>query len=340
MFSSCGFEDTTEPRLIETIVEESVGYSIHTAVYFDFFDTLLYLRIFAQSREEFENYASAIYNEVERLHKLFDIFNEYEGISNIKTINQMAGIAPVVVDEDIFSLIEFGIEAYNHSGGAVNITMGGVLALWRDFLQGKTDSVPSIEVLEAYALLSNIKDIVLAQDESSVFLTRAGMRLDVGAFAKGYALEKVAALAIDLGLQSGIINMGGDMRLIGAPLDGRRAWVVGVENPLSDETGHFGTVEALDVAIATSGDYKRYTVYNDNKYHHIIDPNTLMPAQNFSSVTIIHPDARQAEFLSTAAFVLPLDDAVAVVKNFGGEGLWILPDGSYFFTDGFNLIKD
>ena len=325
-----GFAACLPNRLLFHI--EKGEHSLYSTAFFDIFDTLIFLRLFSPSQSEFERYADAIYSELLWLHKLFDIFSEHDGINNIATINKMAGIRPVTVDETLIELISEGIAVYHLSGGAVNIAMGPVLRLWHSFLIGEADSPPNIEALEAAKLLSDINDVII--DGNQVFLAQEGMSLDVGALAKGFALERAYSVASELGVTSGIISIGGDMVIIGSPLDGRETWAVGIENPTG---GLFATKHVVDTSIATSGNYQRFVIYGQNRYHHIIDPATLMPTTQFSSITVVHPSPRVAEFLSTAAFILPFVEGLELINEFGAEALWILPDGSYLRSDGFTF---
>jgi thiamine biosynthesis lipoprotein len=162
------------------------------------------------------------------------------------------------------------------------------------------------------------------------------MRLDVGALAKGYAVEKMIALLREAGLRSGLINAGGDVAMIGGPLDGRKTWNIGIHAPL-DEFSLSGTLDVLrltDGAVATSGNYQRYFVHDDKLYHHIIDPETLFPAEGVRSVTVLHSDLIFADILSTAAFILPQEKARRLVEEYGAEAIWILADGSVAETGG------
>ena len=314
---------------------EKARYSMYSTVFFDIFDTLVFLRIFAASHYEFERVADEIYNELLGLHRLFDIFNEHEGINNIATINRLAGIEPVTVSMNLLELIYAGIEAYHTSGGAVNIALGPALRLWHEFLTGASDSPPNLQALEAAKLLSNIDDVIIDWELGQIFLAYEGMSLDVGALAKGFALEIAANTARELGVTSGIISMGGDMVIIGRPLDGREYFTIGIENPHGD--GLFATKLLSNSAVATSGNYQRFIMYDGVRYHHIIDPSTLLPSSRFSSVTIVHNSPFASEFLSLAAFILPIDEGKRLAGELGAEALWILPDGSYITTDGFVL---
>ena len=314
---------------------EEVVYSLHSKAFFGIFDTVIFLRLFAPSEEAFELYANAIYEELHRLHVLFDIFNEYEGITNIASINRMAGVKPLTICADLFEFLTKAKAIYHKSSGSVNIAMGPVLRHWHKFITGESNLPPNKAELETAALLSNFDDVIFY--ENQVFLTKKGMSLDVGALAKGFALERIYLASKDLGIISGIISIGGDMLIIGYPLDGREFWSVGIEDQVG--AGLFGIKQISGTSIATSGINQRFKMYMDERFHHIIDPSTLMPKNQFSSLTIIHPSPWIAEFLSTAAFILPLQEGFKLVNEFDACALWIFPDGSYMHTDGFTFIE-
>ena len=311
---------------------------LFTYITLDYFDTVVQIRLFAKNHDEFDSYVQAIVGQIRHLHMLFDTFNEYEGINNLATINRMAGIAPVAVEREILELISWGIEAYHNSGGGVNIAMGAVFDLWRSFLQSTDGSAPpSLDVLSDAASTANFDDILLDFETQEVFLRRPGMSLDVGALAKAPALEAAEAIAREMGVVSGFIYIGGDIKFIGAPLDGRDAWLAGINHPQGWPDGVSGAVFAKDTTVVSSGDSQRRRLYDGNIYHHIIDMSTLMPARFYSHLVIVHKDARVSQFLSTAAFVLPSDDALFLVESHGAQALWITADGDYFTTNGFDL---
>jgi thiamine biosynthesis lipoprotein len=162
------------------------------------------------------------------------------------------------------------------------------------------------------------------------------MRLDVGAIAKGYAVQRAVGRVREAGLISGIINAGGNVAMIGAPLDGRKTWNIGVQAP---EPGNASTL--IDVlclsggSVVTSGNYQRYYMSGGKAYHHIIDPDTLRPAENMKSVTIVHPDSTVADILSTAAFIMPTEEARELIARCGAEAIWVADDGAKSATPGY-----
>ena len=304
----------------------------------DVFDTVTIVTAYCTNEAEFKKYVEVIRDEMRRMHHFFDIYNDYNGINNIKTINDMAGIAPVECAPEIIELINEGIEAYEESGGAVNIALGSVLRLWHDARDaaGRDPAgaaVPDMDALLAAVPHTDITKLVVDTDASTVYLEDAEMSLDVGAFAKGWAVERAARAAQEAGLKSGLISAGGNVLVIGAPLDGRDAWGVAIQNPNGGE--YYDVVAATDLAAVTSGDYERFFTVDGVNYHHIIDPVTLFPATHFRSVTILHPDSGIADMLSTPLFVLPYEQGAALAEKYSAEALWIHPDGTFSATDGY-----
>jgi len=167
------------------------------------------------------------------------------------------------------------------------------------------------------------------------------MSLDVGGLAKGFALDAIGDIAKDAGVTSFFVNIGGDTILGDGPVtaDGLGNWRSGVEAPLiGDEIFTRTTIDILhlqNIAIATTGDYRRFFTIEDEIFGHTIDPRTLRPANNYLSVTILHESAFVAEMLSTPAFILEIDEAKALLNSFGAHGLWVLPDMSAVATDGY-----
>ena len=284
---------------------------------------------------------------LEEYNKLYDIYFEYAGINNIKTINKNAGVKPVLVDERIIDLIEFGIEVYDLTGGEVNIAMGSVLKLWHDAREAAEDGVyylPDAKALSDAGLHTDINDIIIDREKSTVYLADPLMSLDVGAVGKGYATEMVAKIIEERGYTSFALNFGGNIRLIGdiPTTFGTRPFTIGITNPNKDATGYAAEILVSDTSIVTSGDYERYYTVDGVNYHHIIDKDTFMPSAYFRSVTIIIKDSGVADALSTALFSMPYDVGYALIDSISGaEAMWITTDGNTYMTDGFRaLISD
>lgn len=320
-------------------------YEKYTDSFFDTFDTVITVMGYTKSKEEFDSYVGKIKTEFIRLNKLYDIYNDYEGINNIKTINDNAGIKPVKVDKEIVDLIVFAKKWYETTGGKTNIAMGSVLKIWHDFrTEGKDNpeeaKLPPIEALKEAAKHTDINKVIVDEENSTVFLEDEKMSLDVGSVAKGYATELATKMIIKEGFTSGIINAGGNVRTFGKPLDGERDyWGIAVQNPdefiLSDDNSSLDTLFVSDKSVVTSGDYQRYYVVDGKVYHHLIDPNTLMPGNHFRAVAVVTEDSGLGDFLSTTVFLTPYEEGRKLVESLDGvEALWIKKDGTIEATEG------
>ncbi|MCL2580266.1 MAG: FAD:protein FMN transferase [Oscillospiraceae bacterium] len=348
LFGCVGQTAIPQPEQAPVVnADEGAVYQRYQRMVFDLFDTLIIVMGYAQSHEEFERWGDLIETELRRLHILFDIYNDYDGVNNLKTVNDRAGSEPVEVDTAIIELLTFAQQAYRESGGVVNVALGSVLRIWSVYRQAgiafpETAVLPSIESLQAAMAHTNIEDVVIDRENATVFLWDSEMSLDVGALAKGFAIQRAMELARAEGFFAGLINAGGDISMIGAPLSsGRDYWAVGVRDPATFELDSMYDVLHLsgETSVATSGNYQRFYMVDGVSYSHIIDPDTLMPADRHAGVTVIHPDAGLAEMLSTAIFILPQEEGARLLANFGGEGIWIFSDGSAVFTDGYIAIS-
>jgi len=320
-------------------------YEKYTESMLDVFDTVITLVAYTKDEAEFDRYYDYAYDRLHQLHKLYDFYNSYDGINNVVTINQNAGKAPVEADKDLIRMLKFAKDMAEKTGGRTNVAMGSVLSIWHDYREEGIDDpenarLPGMSALEEASRHTDISRMLIDEEAGTVYLEDPLMRLDVGAVAKGYATEIVAEELAEMGMVSGIISSGGNIRAIGKPLDGiRQRWGVGIQDP--DKSIFLGSDEDLldvvyinDGAVASSGDYQRYYIVDDIIYHHIIDPDTLMPANYYRAVTVLTDDAGLADFMSTALFLLPLDESRQLAKDMGVEAYWVLPDGSKDATEG------
>lgn len=320
------------------------GYSKYECDFSGVFDTYTVIIGYAKTEKEFTMYANEIYNKLEYLSKLYDIYNDYEGINNLKTINDNAGIRPVRVEPEIIELLKVCKRAYYDTDGAVDISLGPVLSIWHDYRDAglknpESAELPPMDLLtEAYEYC-NIDKIIIDEDAGTVYLEDAEMSIDVGAVAKGYAVDMAKEAAAAIGFKSGLISCGGNVCAIGAPLDGvREKWGVGIQNPQLDVYGNQNIIDTVfvnDLSVVSSGDYQRYYTVGGKAYNHIIDPRTMMPAEKYKAVTVVHNDSKTADILSTAIFILPYEDGHELLKKSGAEAMWIFHDESIKVTDGF-----
>lgn len=315
---------------------EEGGQKRYEASFLTLFDTVTTMVGYADSQETFTAQAQQIHDELLEYHQLYDIYNDYDGMNNLKTVNDNAGIAPVEVDARILDMLEFSKELYEKTGGRVNVAMGGVLSLWHDAREAGIEDpanayLPDQDALEEAARHADWSNVVIDEEAGTVYLADPDMSLDVGAIAKGYAVERVCETA-PAGM---LISVGGNVRATGPKPDGS-PWVVGIENPDGGDFLH--TLYVEDSSVVTSGDYQRYYLVDGQRYHHIIDPDTLYPATRWRSVSILCADSGIADGLSTALFTLSQEDGQKLLDAFDAEALWMTQDGELLYSPGFQAM--
>ncbi len=324
MFSSCN---------------RNSGLNRYQATFLTLFDTVTTITGYAENKEVFSETTQRIHDELEEYHKLFDIYNDYEGINNIKTINDNAGKAAVKVDNRIIDMLELAYEMYGYTGGMLNVAMGSVLSLWHDAREDGIENpeasyLPDAEALKGASYSMDIEKLVIDKENSTVFLADPGMSLDVGAIGKGYAVEAVCSSMEKDGLDHYVINVGGNVRTIGTKDDGN-GWKVGVEDPEGKDK-YLLYLSVSDKTVVTSGSYQRYFTVDGVKYHHIINPGSLYPENQYLSVTIISNDSALADALSTALFNMDQILGEKIIEGFQDtEAMWVYADGTKVFSSGF-----
>jgi len=314
------------------------GYKRYTYSFFDTFDTVVLVMGYAKNEREFTSWCDKIHSRFVELNNLYHRFWEFSGINNIATVNKNAGLAPVKVDPLILDMVEFGIEWYEKTDGQINITMGPVLQIWHEYISiysanSEGASLPSKESLEKAAENTDISDIVIDREASTLYLAKPGMALDVGAVAKGYAAQLVADEIYEAGFHSFAISAGGNIVCADAPLNNElNAWSVGIQNPFEDPTDPnsdiLGSALITNASMVTSGDYQRYYMVGEQRVHHIIDPDTLLPSYYYHSVTVVHEDSGIADCLSTALFCMVPDISKSFAEENDLKVMWVLDDGS------------
>ena len=310
----------------------------YTATFLTLFDTVTTIVGRAESEETFQEKAQKIHDELLIYHKLFDIYNDYEGINNLKTVNDNAGLAPVKVDGKIINLLSDCKRYYEMSGGRVNVAMGSVLKLWHEARNAGINDpanakLPAMEQLQAAKEHASIDALTIDEAASTVYLADSQMRLDVGAVAKGWASQKVAENA-----PSGmLISVGGNVCATGPKLSDGTPWVIGIQDP-NEPQKNLHTLFVDGGSVVTSGDYQRTYAVGGKRYHHIIDPDSLIPAEKWRSVTVLCGDSGLADALSTALFLMDREEGQALAEAMGAEAFWVNLDGEEFMTSGLSEI--
>lgn len=316
----------------------------YKATFFDVFDTYSEIVVYAQDETTAQKILDGAHAELLSYHQLYDIYNDYDGVNNVKTINDNAGIAPVVVDQRIIDLITFGKEMEVISNGRKNIAMGSVLRIWHDYREAGIDDpttakLPDMAALEAAAKHADINNVIIDPTAKTVYLSDPEMSLDVGSIAKGFSVERVAQSMIASGVTSAILSIGGNVRAIGTRGDGT-PWRVNIQNPDLTSDQALTTVDLENLSLVTSGSYQRYYTVDGKQYHHIIDPDTLMPAEYVRAVSVLTEDSGLGDALSMVLFNQSIENGKAFLKaNYPGvEALWVTLDGQIVRTDGFSAL--
>ena len=315
--------------------QEAPQQKQYTASFLDVFDTVTSITGKAENEESFRIETQAVHDALLEYHQLFDIYNDYEGINNLKTVNDRAGIAPVNVDSRIIALLKDCKIYYDLTGGMVNPAMGSVLQLWHvarnDGIHDPANAyLPKEESLQKAAQYMDFNAVVIDEAASTVYLSDENVQLDVGAIAKGWATQRVAEAAPE-GL---LISVGGNVCATGPKDTSGTPWVVGIQNPDGGDN-YLHTVYLTKGSLVTSGDYQRAYIVDGELYHHIIDPNTLYPSTLWRSVTILCDDSGLADALSTALFLLPLEEGQALLEKCGASAMWVDRNGEIFYSPGF-----
>ena len=309
----------------------------YNATFLTLFDTVTTIVGKADSQEVFSEKAKAVHDELLVYHQLFDIYNDYEGVVNLKTVNDNAGVQPVTVDRKIIDLLLDCKQYYALTGGKVNVAMGSVLYLWHVARNDGLDNpaaayLPDGEKLAEAAKHCNLDDVIIDEAASTVYIADPDLRLDVGAVAKGWATQRAAENAPE-GL---LISVGGNVCPTGPKDENGTPWVVGITDPNGGDYLH--TIYTTRSSVVTSGDYQRTYMVEGELYHHIIDPVTLYPSAYWRSVTIVCDDSGLSDALSTALFLLPLEEGKALLANCGAEAMWVDGEGQEFFSAGFEAL--
>ena len=330
--------------LFASCEEKSPQVEKFSAYSFDYFDTVTTVTGFAESQEAFDEVANAVLAELGEYHRLFTIYHRFDGLENLCTVNELVDgqHRTVTVDRRIIDLLLYAKDMYATTNGRVNIAMGSVLSLWHDYRtlgmeDPATAELPPMDTLTAASLHMDINCLVIDEAASTVHITDPGMKLDVGAIAKGYAVEMVARSLEEKGITGYVLNVGGNVRTVGPKADGQ-SWVVGIENPVdNEEKPYLAYLGLTGQSLVTSGSYQRYYLVEGKRYHHIIDAETLMPAEGFTSVSILTKSSADGDALSTALFCMSYEEGLALIESLPDtEAMWVFSDGREMTSSGFD----
>jgi len=291
-------------------------------------DTLVAINVVSDSDEKADKAMDSAFGEIENLDRMLNFFSAR---SELSMINKNAGLSPVRISAETLDIIENAINASKETGGAFDPTIGPEISLW-DFSAKK---MPDDESIKKKLRLVNYKKIMIDRERSTAYLKDKGMLIDLGGIAKGYASDKAVVELKKNGITSGLVSVAGDIKAFGLKPDGK-PWRVGIQNPRStgDHDEIMATIELNDMAISTSGDYKRFFMMDGKRYHHILDPATGYPAGGCRSVSIMAKDEVNTDSFSTGIFVLGPKKGMEVLKQMGFEGVIVDKNGGIYTTPG------
>ena len=318
---------------------DTVSKKRYQASFLTLFDTVTSIVGYAESEEEFEKIIDEIHDQLEVYHQFFDIYQTYEGVNNIKTINDQAGVAPVEVHPVLISFLQECKEYYEVTGGAVNVAMGSVLSLWHESRNAGIDDpehakLPDEEALQEAAKHCSFDTVIIDEEYSTVYLEDPQQRLDVGAIAKGWATQRVCE-----NLPAGfLVSVGGNVCASGPKPESGGSWVVGIQDPEGGTDDYLHTVYVNQESVVTSGDYQRYYTVDGKEYHHIIDPETLYPASNWKAVSIVCTDSGLGDALSTALFLLDREEGQKLLDKYDAQAMWVDLEGETYYSPGFKEL--
>lgn len=258
------------------------------------------ITVVTNSQDQGNHYINLAINEITRIEKLI---SSWDKNSQTSEINRNAGIKPVIVDEELFHLIQRTVKISKLTNGAFDISFASMDKIWH--FDGKMKEMPSEVEITASVSKVGYQNIILDKENSIVFLKLEGMKIGFGAIGKGYAADKAKDLLISKGVPSGIINASGDMNTWGKQPNGSE-WKVAITNPM-DKNKVFALLPITNGAVVTSGNYEKFVNFNGKRYTHIINPRTGYPSSGIISVTVFAPKAELADALATSVFVMGIE---------------------------------
>ena len=280
----------------------------------------------------------------EILDKVFDKVRDLESILSINEngtlvdkINEEAGIKPVKVDEDTYTIIKKGVEYSKLSNGLFDISVGPIVKLWSIGLPEA--KVPTKEEIEEKLPLIGFNDIELNDNDRTVYLKRKGMMIDLGGIAKGYTADVISKILTNEGVNSAIIDLGGNVVTHGKKPSGDE-WKIGIQNPFAQRGGIIGTLTISNKSIVTSGIYERFIEKDGVKYHHILNPKTGYPYENeIAGITIISDISSSGDGLSTSVFAMGVEEGMKFVNSIDGiDAIFVTKDNKVYITNGIRNI--
>ncbi len=291
--------------------------------------TQVSITVSAASAKEGDAAIEAGMAEIRRLDAMMSLYKE---TSEITKVNLAAGKGPVKVSPEMIEVVEHAAKISKLSGGVFDVTVGPLVVLWQ--MRLKEGNVPTDDEIAAVRPLVNYRNLVIDRKASTLFLKKKGMIMDLGGM-KGYLADRVAEVMKRRGVANALIALAGDIWALGRREDGT-PWRIGVQHPREkDKT--LTVLELSDKYICTSGDYERFVIRENKRYHHIIDPRTGKPSTGVISVTLIGDRGALIDPLAKVPFILGAEEGMKIVRKLGVEAIIVDDQGKITSTDGIRI---
>ena len=290
--------------------------------------TVANIRVYNEGKEE------ALDLAFERVTELDQWFSMQKEDSEISEVNRQAGIAPVEVSDEVFHVMERALYYAQESDGAFDPTIGAVTSLWN--IGQEYAAVPDQNELDAVLDVVDYNLVELDEENQTIFLEEEGMKVDLGAIAKGYITDKAARVLTEEGVDTAIIDLGGDLVVLGnSTRDENEPWRVGVQDPYGERGEILGMIDLSDSAIVTSGIYERNVEEDGKSYHHLMNPETGFPFENnISGISIIADNAMDADAIANIAFSKGVEDGLDYINAMEGvDVIYVTKEKKVFASD-------
>jgi len=279
-------------------------------------------------QEDKQDGQAAIDTVMAEMRRIDELMSPYKKASELYRINQLASMQELGISNELFKLISRSVEFSRLTEGAFDITYASVGHLY-NYRQHKR---PDDSTIKKQLGKIDYHNIVLNPDRQTIHFTSAGVYIDLGGIAKGYAVDNGIKILQQRGFKNAIVSAGGDSRILGNRHG--RPWMMGIRNPRKHDA-LLTRLPLWDTALSTSGDYERYFIEDGVRYHHIIDPKTGDSARELRSVTIIGPDAITTDALSTSLFVMGIERGMALANRLPDiDAIMIDNKGRFFYSNG------
>lgn len=270
-----------------------------------------YLMVTVYALDEAEG-RQAIAAAIARVEEVEAATSHFRDTSDLSRLNRAAGGPPIPISRHLWTVLRRSAEISEETGGALDVTVGPLMTLWRK--TWRKGRMPSEADTAAAKALVDYKAVRLDPTEPRAQLLKAGMQLDLGAIAKGYAADQALAVLRERGIPAALVDLGGNVAAYGAP-PGRAAWLVGIRDPANPDKILPKPIKLRDQGVATSGDYEQFALVAGRRYSHILDPRSGKPIEGMTSVTVVAPDGMTADGYSTALSVMGPEQAIAFAER-------------------------